>query len=159
MKKIFLMAFAIAILSACNSKTDENEVVTKDTLGPVKTNENPVTTETVVVTKYTPTEGDVTYRNNQLMVWKNNDWVVVEKEVTLDNGIIIYKNGEVKKDGKIIKLGDGEVVTSVGNFFNKAGEAIADAWDSTRKGMKKAGDEIDKAAKDIKKSVEGDKNE
>jgi hypothetical protein len=158
MKKIFLMAMIVSILSACNSNTDESEFVTADTLGSVKTNEYPVSTESVVVTKYTPTEGDVTYRNNQLMVWKNNDWVIVEKDITLDNGIIIYKNGEVKREGKIIKLEDGEVVTSVGKFFNKTGEAIADAWDSTRKGMKKVGEAIDKAAKDIEKSVEDDKH-
>lgn len=158
MKKIFLMASLVALLSACNDKTDENTVVTDDTLGPVTTTEAPVTTtETVAVHKYTPTEGDVTYRNNQLMVWRGNDWVKVEKNVTMDNGVVVYQNGEVKKEGKIVKLEDGEVVTSVGEFFNKTGDAINDAWNSTKKGVKKTGDAIDKAAKDIKESVDGDR--
>ncbi|MEO7315091.1 MAG: DUF6799 domain-containing protein [Ginsengibacter sp.] len=159
MKKIILMASVVALLSACNANTDENTVVSNDTLGPVITNETPLTTtETVVVNKYSPSEGDVTYRNNQLLVWRGNDWVKVEKDVTLDNGVVIYKNGEVKRDGKTVKLEDGEVVTSVGKFFDKTGDAIDDAWNSTKKGVRKAGDAIDKAAKDIKKSVDGDKN-
>ena len=159
MKKTFLIASVVALLSACNANTDENTVLNTDTLGPVITAEAPVTTtETVVIHKYTPAEGDVTYRNNQLMVWKGNDWVKVEKEVTLDNGIVVYKNGEVKKDGKTVKLEDGEVVTSVGEFFNKTGDAINDAWNSTKKGVKKAGNALEKAAKDVKESVDGDRN-
>ena len=159
MKKIFLMASVVALLSACNANTDENTVVTTDTLGPVTQTETPVTTsETVVVHKYTPAEGDVTYRNNQLMVWRSNDWVKVEKDVTLDNGVVVYKNGEVKKEGKTVKLEDGEVVTSVGEFFNKTGDAINDAWGSTKKGVRKAGDALDKVGKDIKESVDGKNN-
>lgn len=157
MKKFFLVASVVALLSACNANTDESTVVKTDTLGPVITNETPLTsTETVVVNKYTPAEGDVTYRNNQLLVWKGNDWVKVEKDVTLNNGVVVYKNGEVKKEGKTVKLEDGEVVTSVGEFFNKTGDAINDAWNSTKKGVKNAGDAMEKVAKDVKESVDGD---
>ena len=153
------MASVVALLSACNANTEESTVVSKDTLGPVIHTEAPVTTtETVVVHKYTPADGDIIYKNNELMVWRGNEWVKVEKDVTLDNGVVIYKNGEVKKEGKTIRLEDGEVVTKVGDFFNKTGDAINDAWGSTKKGVKDAGNAIDKAAKDIKKGVEGDKN-
>lgn len=159
MKKIFLMASVVALLSACNANTDESTVETTDASGVVDDSEAPVTTtQTIVINKYTPADGDVIYRNNQLLVWRGDDWVIVEKDVTLENGVIIYRNGEVKKEGKTVKLKDGEVVTSVGKFFNKTGDAINDAWGSTKKGVNDAGNALDKAAKDIKKSVEGDKN-
>lgn len=150
------MVSVVALLSACNANTDENTVVTGDSFPPLTNAGVPVTTtETFTVHKYNPADGDVIYKDHQLMVWRGNDWVKVEKDVTLDNGVIIYRNGEVKKEGKTVKLEDGEVVTSVGKFFNKTGDAIDDAWDSTKKGVKKAGDAIDKVGKDIKKSVDG----
>ena len=159
MKKILLIASVVGFLSSCNTNTEEKTVVNSDTLGPVVSNAAPITTtETVVVTKYSPAEGDVIYRNNHLMIWRGNDWEKVEKDITLDNGVVIYKNGEVKKEGKTVKLEDGEVVTSVGKFFDKTGDAIEDAWNSTKKGVKKVGNALDKAAKDIKESVDGDKN-
>lgn len=159
MKKIILIASVVALLSACNANTEESTVVSTDTLGPVNHTEAPVnTTQTIVVNRYTPADGDVIYRDHQLMVWRGNEWVKVEKDVTLANGVVIYKNGDVKKEGKTVKLEDGEVVTSVGKFFNKTGDAINDAWGSTKKGVNDAGNAIDKAAKDIKKSVEGDKH-
>ena len=159
MKKIFLMASVVTLLSACNANTEDSTVVSTDTLGPVNSTEAPVTTtETLVVHKYTPANGDVIFKNNQLMVWRRNEWVKVDKEVRLDNGVIIYENGEVKKEGKVVKLEDGEVVTSVGKFFNKTGDAINDAWGSTKKGVKKVGEALDKAGKDIKETVDGDKN-
>src|SRR5690606_7444431 len=127
--------------------TDETTVIKTDSFAPV------TTVEPVTVSKYTPAEGDVTYRDNQLMVWKGNEWVLADQDVTLDNGVVVYKNGEVKKEGKTVKLEDGEVVTGVGKFFDKTGEAIEDAWSSTKKGVKEAGDAIDKAAKDVKESV------
>ncbi|MEO6681411.1 MAG: DUF6799 domain-containing protein [Ginsengibacter sp.] len=151
MKKFFLMASVVALLASCDSTTDTDVSVDRDTIGPVAT-------ETVTTKTYTPAEGDVTYRNKTLLVWRGGEWVKSDKDVTLDNGVIVYQNGDVKKDGKTVHLEDGEVVTSVGEFFDKTGKAISDAWDSTKKGVRKAGDAMEKAAKDIKESVDGDKN-
>lgn len=148
MKKFFLMASVVALLASCDSSTNTDTVVEKDTVGPVAT-------ETVTIKTYTPAEGDVTYRNNTVLVWQAGEWVKTDKDVTLNNGVVIYQNGEVKKEGKTVRLEDGEVVTSVGEFFDKTGKAIDDAWNSTRKGMKEAGDAMEKAAKDVKESVDG----
>lgn len=148
MKKFFLMATVVALLASCDSSVQTDTVVDKDTVGPV-------TTEKVVTKTYTPAEGDVTYRNKTVLVWRGGDWVEADKDVTLDNGVIIYRNGDVKKEGKTVHLEDGEVVTSVGEFFDETGKAIEDAWNSTKKGVKKLGDGMEKAAKDVKESVDG----
>ena len=151
MKKFFLMASVVALLASCDTATNTDTVVDRDTIGPVAT-------ETVTTKTYSPAEGDVTYRNNTVLVWRGGEWVKADNDVTLENGIVIYKNGEVKKDGKTVRLKDGEVVTSVGEFFDETGKAISDAWDSTKKGMEQAGDAMKKAAKDVKESVDGDRN-
>ena len=151
MKKFFLLASVIALLASCDSSMNTDTVVDRDTIGPVTTKTEIVTTKT-----YTPSEGDVTYRNNTVLVWSGGEWVKADKDVTLDNGVVIYQNGEVKKENKTVRLKDGEVVTSVGEFFDATGKAISDAWDSTKKGVKKAGDALEMAAKDVKESVDGD---
>ena len=151
MKKFFLMASVVALLASCDTNTDTDTVVDRDTIGPVAT-------ETVTTKTYTPAEGDVTYRNNTVMVWRGGDWVKADNDVTLDNGVVIYQNGEVKKDGKTVRLKDGEVVNSVGEIFDETGKAISDAWDSTKRGMEKAGEAVKDAAKDVKESVDGDRN-
>lgn len=149
MKKFVLMASVVALLASCDSTTNTDTVVDGDTIGPVAT-------ETVTTKTYTPGEGDVTYRNNTVLVWRGGEWVKTDKDVTLDNGVVVYQNGEVKKEGKTVRLEDGEVVTSVGEFFDATGKAVSDAWDSTKKGVKQAGDALEKAAKDVKESVDGD---
>ena len=102
MKKIFFMACVAASLAACNNAgTDENTPVNDNTT----VNTDSVITKTITtpaITTYTPAEGDVTYRNGNLMVWKGNDWVKANEDGKLDNGIIIYKNGEVKKEDRTI---------------------------------------------------------
>lgn len=148
MKKFFLMATVVALLASCDSSVQTDTVVDKDTVGPV-------TTEKVVTKTYTPAEGDVTYRNKTILVWRDGNWVEADKDVTLDNGVVVYKNGEVKKDDKTVRLEDGEVVNRTGEFFDETGQAISDAWDSTKRGVKKAGEAMEKAAKDVKESVDG----
>lgn len=148
MKKFFFIASVVALLASCDSSTNTDTVVDRDTIAPVAT-------ETVITKTYTPTDGDVTYRDNTVLVWRGGEWVKTDKDVTLDNGIVVYQNGEVKKEGKTVRLEDGEVVTSVGEFFDETGKAINDAWNSTKKGVKKAGDAMEKAANDVKESVDG----
>ncbi len=148
MKKLLSLAILATTFAACNDATTTTDVNT-DTL--VTTS----TTSGVNTTAYNPSEGDATYRDGTLRVWKNGDWVVAEDDVTLDNGVVVYKNGKVKKDTKTVKLADGEIITRTGNFFDKTGQAIEDGWDATKRGVKKAGDAIGDAAKDVKESVDG----
>jgi hypothetical protein len=55
---------------------------------------------------------------------------------------VVNRKGEVIKEDKVVVLDDGEVVDRSGRFFDKAGNAIDDAWDATKKGVKKAGEEV-----------------
>ena len=146
------MAILATTFTACNNADTNNDgVVDNDTLMTT------TTTTATTNTTYTPGEGDATYRSGKLMVYKNGDWVAADKDVTLDNDVIVYKNGEVKKDSKTVTLNDGEVVTRTGNFFDKTGAAIEDGWNATKDGVKKAGNAIGDAAKDVKDAVDGDK--
>lgn len=151
MKKIFLITCIAGSLIACNNSgtdaTDDNVLDSDTTM---------TTTTSSSTAVYTPVEGDVTYRNGNLMVWKGNDWVMADDDVTLDNGVVVYKNGEVKKEGKTVTLDDGEVVNHSGDFFDKTGHAISDAWDATKTGVKKAGEAVEDAAKSTKDAVDND---
>jgi predicted small secreted protein len=141
MKKIFSMIVMASVFIACNNEAET-------------TNINVDTTYTNNTTSsYTATEGDVTHRNGKLMVWRNGNWVESDRDETLDNGITVSRNGDVKKDGKVIRLGDGEVVTRSGDFFDRTGEAIEDAWDATKRGVNKAGKAVKDAAKDVRNEV------
>ena len=142
MKKMFALAIVAASLTACNDSSTDKVSVDADT-----TSTSTMTTTTT--TQYTPSDGDVSYRNGKVVVWKNNDWVDADEDVTLNNGVIVRKNGEVKKDNDVVVLKDGEVVDKSGNFFDKAGNAIDDAWDATKKGAKKAGEAVEGAAKKV----------
>jgi hypothetical protein len=156
MKRMMAVAFAALALGACNSssteKTDNDTVVTTDTVA----TQSMMPSEAEATTSYNPAEGDVTYRNSKVMVWRNGDWTESDKDVTLENGVVVYRNGKVKKEDKVIILNDGEVVTKTGNFFDKTGHAIENAWDATKEGVrdaanavKKAGKEVGETAKDI----------
>ena len=145
MKKILGLAIVSMAIFACNDAESPgiNED-TRDTSTVIET-PPPATTETV----YVPAEGDYTYREKKVLVKKNGEWVEVEKEVKLDNGTIIEKDGTVKRDGKEIELEEGTVVNKEGNFFDKTGHAIENAWEATKDGVKKAGNEIEKGAKKV----------
>ena len=86
MKKIIAMAFAGLSLAACNNDADTASVETDTT-----------TTTTTTTTTYTPVDGDVTYRENKVMVMRNGEWVEADDDVTLDNGVVVYRTGKVKK--------------------------------------------------------------
>ena len=132
MKKIFVLVVSAASFIACNNDgTDTTTTIKTDTAS------NAATTYS-----YTPAEGDVTYRNGKVMVWRNSDWVVADDDVTMNDGIVVRKNGEVKRGDDVVVLKDGEVVDKSGRFFDKAGNAIEDGWDAAKKGVKKAGEEV-----------------
>jgi hypothetical protein len=154
MKKTMVMA-AVILLAACNSnnKTETPVTMDSDTAKLVVTPEPPVTPVPPSTTVYTPAEGDVAYRNGKLMVWKNNNYVEADDDVTLEGGVIVKKNGEVTKKDKTVKLEEGQSVSKTGKFFNKAGEGIDDAWQATKKGVGKAADAVKKAGKKVGEEV------
>ena len=142
MKKIIAIASAAILLAACNDNgTDNATIETTDTTSTMST--------TTVSTSYTPAEGDVTYREKKVRVWKNGDWVDADDDVKLDNGVVVYRTGKVKKDDREIELKDGEVVNRSGNFFDKTGRAIENAWDATKEGVKDAGKAVGNAAEKV----------
>lgn len=151
MKKIFLIACVAGSLIACNNANDND---TDDAVLNADTTATMTTTSTTAV--YTPVEGDASYRDGRLMVWKGNDWVPADDDVTMDNGVVVHKNGEVNKGDNTVKLEDGEVVNHTGDFFDKTGHAISDAWDATKTGVKKAGEAVGDAAKSTKDAVDND---
>lgn len=146
MKRIIPIAFAAVLLGACADTERDNSTIDSDT--------QTTTTTTTTQTTYTPSEGDVTYRENKVKVMKNGEWVDADKDVTLDNGVVVYRTGKVKRDNKEIELEDGEVVNRSGDFFDRSGRAIENAWEDTKEGVKKAGKEIEKGTKKAGEKVE-----
>jgi hypothetical protein len=155
MKTFIVLALAAVSITACgDQKNTETTTVTTDTLnGYADTSTTVVTDNTVVVNPYVAAEGDITYKDGKLMVYRNNAWVVADKDVTLDSGIVVRRNGEVVRNGTTVKLEEGETVSKTGRFFNKAGEAIDDAWDATKRGVSKAAKAVGKGAKKVGEEV------
>jgi len=155
MKKIFLMLCVAAALSACNSsETDNNTASTRDSTD--------TTTNTIMATTpYTPAEGDVTFRNDKLMIYRDNAWVETDKDQTVGNGIVVHTNGAVSNGKQTDTLTDGQVVSKTGTFFDRSGNAIKDAWSATKQGVGEAGEAVGhavgKTAKSAKDEVTGDK--
>lgn len=154
MKRIIVIALAATSLAACgDQKKTETTTVNSDTMTTmVDTTTNAINDNTTVVT-YTPAEGDVAYRDGKVMVYRNNAYVEADKDVTLDDGIVVKRNGEVTRNGVVVKLEDGESVSKTGRFFNKTGEAIEDAWDATKRGVSKAASAVGKGAKKVGEEV------
>ncbi len=137
MKKIFALAFIAAAFTARNDADTDTTSVDTDT------------TTMTTTRSYTAAEGDVSYRNEKLMVYRNGNWVESDKDVTLDNGIVVSRKGEVRRDQDVVVINDGEVIDKSGNFWDKTGNAIDDGWDATKRGVKKAGNAIEKGAKKV----------
>lgn len=139
MKTILTMAFAALTLAACNdNNADKDTVNTTDT-----------TITTTTTTTYIPVEGDVTVREKKVMVMRNGQWVEADSDVSLDNGVVVTRSGRVVKDGQERELQEGEVVNRTGDFFDRSGRAIENAWDATKEGVKDAGQAIEKGAKKV----------
>jgi hypothetical protein len=145
MKKIFAMAFAAFSLAACNNDhADTTTVDMTDT-----TTVDTTLTTTTTSTAYTPAEGDVTYRDKNVMIYRNGQWVKTNEDVKMENGVVVRKSGKVEKEGKEVELKEGEVVNKTGNFFDKTGRAIDNAWDATKEGAKDAGRAVGNAAEKV----------
>jgi uncharacterized lipoprotein NlpE involved in copper resistance len=146
MKKIFFLSIAVASIVACNNGNETS--VTSDTTTVMHEDNHDATAN------YTASEGDVTYRDNKVMVMKNGEWVETNDEVTLDNGVVVHKNGQVKRNDDVVVMHDGEIVTRSGNFFDRSGRAIDNAWDATKEGVKDAGRAIKNTAEKIGEGAE-----
>lgn len=84
----------------------------------------------------------------------------MDKQIVLDDGTIVYANGEAKnKADKIYMIEEGEYVTKTGRFFDRTGEAIENAWEKTKEGVKDAAEAtkegLQKAGDAIKKEQKG----
>jgi hypothetical protein len=158
MKKFIAMALVAVSVVACNDDSDTSASTT-DTTTVITADTTSVNSTSAV---YTAADGDVTYRNKKLMVWRNGAWVESNEDVRLENGVVVYRTGRVTRDGKEVNLEDGEVVTRTGNFFDRSGQAIENAWDKTKEGVKDAGKAVgnaaEKAAHKVKDAVDGDKD-
>lgn len=144
MKKIIAIAFTAFSLAACNTtETDKSTSTTIDTTG----------VDTTTTTTYSAVEGDITYRDKKVRVMKKGEWVDADKDITLDNGVIVGRDGRVKKEGKEVELKDGEIVNRTGRFFDQTGRAIEDAWEVTKDGAKDAGHAIKKTAEKLGERV------
>jgi hypothetical protein len=152
MKKILVFALAAASLTACNDQKNNNTATNSDTTVTTTTTAD-VSGNTSTASTYVPADGDVMYRDGKLMVWRNNAYVLADTDITQDSGIVVRRNGEVIREGRVVKLEEGQAVSKTGRFFNKAGEAIGDAWDATKKGVGKAADAVKKGANKVGEGV------
>lgn len=146
MKKIIVMAFAAFSLVACNDAETTDKAVTSDTTQ---------STTTTTTTTYTPVDGDVKYEGKKVMVLRNGSWVEADADVTLDNGVVVYRTGRVERGDYEVELRDGEVVNRSGDFFDRTGNAIGDAWDATKDGASAAGRAVKKGVSKVGDKIEG----
>jgi hypothetical protein len=148
MKRIIALAFAATWLVACND-TSSSENATTD-----EKSEAPISSPAPSTT-YSPADGDVTYREDKVRVYRNGEWADADNDVTLDNGAVVYRDGRVKRDDKEVELEDGEVVNKSGDFFDKTGNAVEKGWKDIKQGAKAMGKDIEKGAKKVGEKVEG----
>ena len=152
MKRLFFVAVVAMSLVACDDQQKSTTVVTDSTsmdrmnadTSMVRT--NPTTTTSSV---YSPSEGDLRYRAGKLEIYKNGQFVLAETDVTIDNGVIVRRNGEVVRDGQTVRIEEGGTLTRAGRLFDKAGQGLGDAWDATKTGVRKAGEAIKKAGQKV----------
>lgn len=133
MKKILLAICIAGLILACNNEGSNSEATsTADT-----TDRSVMST-----TAYVPTEGDATFKDQQLMIYKGDKWVTTDHQITMGNGVIVYTNGTVKNGEIIDTLAEGEIVSHSGDLYDKAGNAIHDAWNVTKKEINNATDSV-----------------
>ena len=148
MKKIILMASAACFLVSCDSPKDAN------TTNAITTDSNGVITQTTTTTRiYAPTDGDVMMKDGKTMVWKDGAWIATTGNTTMTNGMVISSDGMVRQNTRSIKLLEGEAVTKTGYFFDRAGAAIDNAWDATKRGVNKAADATGDALQDAGRAI------
>ena len=140
MKKVIVLAFVALFFIACKD-SNETEKTT------VESNENNTITDTSET--YLPEDGDVLYTDKKVRVRKNGKWVDADNDVILDNGVVVTRNGRVRKDGRERNLEDGYILNKTGDFFDRSVRAIENAWDATKEGAKDAGRAVKDAAEKV----------
>ncbi|RYG42437.1 MAG: hypothetical protein EOO01_23135 [Chitinophagaceae bacterium] len=148
MKKLLSLAAMALFFASCQSqKNEDHTVTTADT-----TMSTPAeTTTTTTYTQYR--DGDVKMVERKVMVYRNGNWVVADSDVTMTNGAVVKVNGDVVKDGKTRKLEEGEVVNTSGDFFDRTGNALSNAWEDTKEGAADAWDATKEGAKDAGQAI------
>lgn len=152
MKKMFLMAGLAAVVMACNNDTTRSDA---DGDSVDNTSNNAANAP-----MYKESDGDVSYRDGRVVVWRDNNWVDADNDVTLDDGTVVRRDGKIVRNGEERDLDDGVVVTRTGRFFDKAGNAIEDGWEGLKKGTKEAAegvkDGFNEAKEGVKDAVDDD---
>lgn len=75
-----IIAFAALTFAACSNSHTETTTTT-DSPGVTTTT---TTSNTTISTAYTPAEGDVTYRDGKVKVYKGSTWVDTDNDVVLE---------------------------------------------------------------------------
>ena len=132
MKKFFLAVCVASLFAACNSEGSNSDTTT--------TNTDTTDRSMMSTTPYTPSEGDITFKDHQLLIYQGDKWVATDKVTTMGNGVVVYTNGTVKNGEMTDTLAEGEIVSHTGDLYDKTGNAIHDAWDATKKGVNDAGE-------------------
>ena len=149
MKKIFLAVCVATLFAACNSEGSKTDVTTTHT---DTTDKSMMSTTT-----YTPSQGDITFKDRQLFIYQGDKWVATDKVTTMGNGVVVSTNGTIKNGEMTDSLAEGEIVSHTGDLYDKTGNAIHNAWDATKKGVNDAGnatkDGINKAGDAAKEGV------
>ncbi|SDD36768.1 DUF6799 domain-containing protein [Niabella drilacis] len=155
MKKTLGFVLGITLLAACNSSETQSSENTADSSAAALVTVDTNAVAPVETIRYN--EGDVILKEGKVLVYTNGNWVVADKEVKLDNGIIITPDGTVKsKEGKVVVLEEGEYISKSGNFFDRTGQAVENAWDKTKEGVSRgAGATKDAAQKAAEATKEG----
>ena len=144
MKKFFLIAISAASMAACNSSSTRDPASgAPDAAGGVS----------AAASAYKPSEGDVIFTNDHLMVYRGNEWVPETDRVTMGNGVVVFTTGEVKKGEQTRTLADGEIVSHNGNIFDKTGNAVKEAWDTSKHWVGRTGKAVGEAAGDAGEAV------
>lgn len=151
MKKILSAIAAVTLFVACNNGANTNDQDTS-ALTTVDTSVAGMTSSMDGTPIYT--EGDIIKREGKPYMYSAGNWVLVEKEHKLDNGVVVRTNGElVNKDGKVVEWEEGQYTTKTGQFFDKTGAAIDNAWDKTKEGVKNATDATKKGLQEAGDSI------
>lgn len=112
------------------------------------------TTQTgTTTTVYSPAEGDVIMKDGTTMKYTNGIWVANTGSITMKNGMVITKEGVVTQDSKTVYLREGDAVNKTGNFFDRTGVAIDNAWDATKRGANQAAEATKNALEDAEKAI------
>lgn len=134
MKKIFLFSCVIALLASCDSPGTQKEEVNSTT--------DTVNRSLATPTPYTAAPGDVKFEDHNLYIYKEDKWVTTDEEQTMGNGIVVHTNGTVTNGKLTDTLAQGEIVSHSGDMYDKAGNAINDAWNAAKEGVNTAADSV-----------------